>query len=100
MARIDKGNQRGIKSTISSLQKDIMDLFKHDAESKWKNDKTEENIGSRSRVLLDSSAPGEGGSISTQDLSAATEPRKGIVGKGKSLGNSGKGEHAVYGRRW
>ena len=101
------------KAVAKLSLKDIMNLFKHDAEHTWQNDKKDEGIGARSRVLLESSSQSAGsGSISQSTAptsrfssppAAADDVRRAGGGKGRvvSGGMKGRGnEDAVYGRRW
>ena len=105
------------KAIAKLSMKDILNLFKHDAEQTW-NDKAHEGIGARSRVLEPAKVGGGGGGSqggsqqggragfgSGPGLSVMGDVRAVSGGDGASSSKgrvvSGKGaEHAVYGRRW
>ena len=87
------------KAVAKLSMKDMLNLFKHDAESKW-NDRGHENIGARSRVL-------EPGVSTASGSQGGGNPVPG--GHGAERRNTGKvwvkkgdrgAEHAVFGRRW
>lgn len=90
------------KAIAKLSMKDILNLFKHDAEQTWKDDKAHENIGARSRVLLEPDAGGSQSEVTrsfSPRASNAAVPRKAGLQDRVGSGNKGS-EHAIFGRRW
>ena len=102
------------KAVAKLSMKDILNLFKHDAENQWRDEKGVQGIGERRRVL---GSPGVGagnggGESQAQGVRIGSqgsgvvrdEGRKKEGGRRLASGGSGGGEkkreHDVYGRRW
>ncbi|MCJ1334557.1 hypothetical protein MMC10_011269 [Thelotrema lepadinum] len=91
------------KAVAKLSMKDILNLFKYDAESNWRGEKGEEGIGLRSRVLKEpmSSQSTEGGGSQRESggRRQGSGNANGSGGKERASGG-GRNEHAVFGRRW